>query len=70
MRQWHQECVDWSVVFGDIEVSVGVDTALIPFVSVSAAMGQLFSVRINPASHCVFDASKILPTPDKRSSPL
>lgn len=27
----------WCVVFGDIEVSVGVDTALVPFVSVSTA---------------------------------
>ena len=46
MQQWHQECVDWSVIFGDIEVSIGVDTALIPFLSVSAAMNQLFSARI------------------------
>jgi len=40
MQQWHQECVGWSV-FGDIEVSVGLDMALISFVSVSAATNQL-----------------------------
>jgi len=54
MQQWHQECVDWSVIFGDIEVSIGVDTALIPFLSVSAAMNQLFFFcSDHPVSHCL-----------------
>jgi hypothetical protein len=51
-----EEYMDWSVVFGDIEVfvCVCVDMALVPFLSVCAATNQLFAVGAYAHVGCVF----------------